>query len=113
LYNEEANEQNARDDKQRDNAAAVPSVGGTPPLQGKQEADNAWDEQDCSLKVHQLELFPEFQGRSTLLAFGEVEKEDDEGGGNSAKGQVDIEAPSPGQVVGEGTPHTRMSAVSK
>ena len=75
-------------------------------MEGKQEADNGGHE-DCGAVGVEFQdgLGPGCFSRSLALRVGEEEADDDHGDG--ADGQVDVEAPAPGDVVGEGAAEKR------
>jgi hypothetical protein len=88
-------------DEQADDARVVPGVVSAAPLQSEQQTNDGGNEDGGA---EQIELQNALHPR---LAVGivtglDVEEEEDDGHGNAAEGQVDVEAPSPGCVVGEG-----------
>jgi hypothetical protein len=101
LDREEADDEDAGDDQQGDDAAAFPGVLGAAPLEGEQQADDGGEEEGCALEVEFADLLRE--GGVDLCGLPlDGEEGDDEGGGYGAEGEVDVEAPAPGEVVGEG-----------
>lgn len=85
----------------RNDAAAFPGVLGAAPLEGEQQADDGGEEEGCALEVEFADLLRE--GGVDLCGLPlDGEEGDDEGGGYGAEGEVDVEAPAPGEVVGEG-----------
>lgn len=101
LDREEADDEEAGDDQQGDDAAALPGVLGAAPLEGEQQADDGGEEEGCAFEIEFADLLRE--GGVDLGGLPlDGEEGDDEGGSYGAEGEVDVEAPAPGEVVGEG-----------
>lgn len=102
LHSEETDNKETSDDQERDDAATLPLVLDATPLQGKEKADDGGEEQGSTLEIKLLDLFlPGSVDLGGLALDGE--EGDDEGGRYGTEGQVDVEAPSPSQVIGKGT----------
>jgi len=109
--NAEPDEQaHPKNDKVCDNATIRPSVLAATELQREKEADNRRDEEDgaedVELSSHSFEA-----GEIVFLAgrWRRLETEQDECHGNTTNGQVDVETPSPGDVVSERTSDQRAT----
>jgi hypothetical protein len=106
LDDDEADDQEDEDDKQSDYASALPLILAATPLQRKKQADDSRQEKRRTGKIELLKLL--FPCRLDLFAPPlDVQKRDDEGSRERTKGKVDIEAPSPGQLVCECSTHTK------
>lgn len=101
---DEANNQDDEKHKKSNDAAVVPFVFAATPLERKKQANDGGEESCGALQVelHDL-LLP--GGFNLLSAAGNREERNDEGGSYTSKRQVDVEAPSPSQVIGEGSTH--------
>lgn len=106
LDTNEASEEDASENKEGNDAAAVPGVHRTTPLESKKKADDTRNEEDGALQIKGEDLVLDGGLLEASLA-GEVEEENKEQGGNGTKGEVDVEAPSPGQAISEGAAHER------
>ena len=101
----EEQEADARDDEEGDDSAAGPGVGGAAPLQSDEQADDACEEEGGAEDVELREaLAPgEGAGSRVLVAVGDgCEEKEDDGEGDAADGEVDVEAPAPCHFCGEG-----------
>ena len=104
LHANKDDQQDAEQHEERDDAAVGPGVRGAAPLQREQQAHDGGHEDDGADGIELLEALPEADGRA-LLALGALEEEHDDAAGDGAERQVDVEAPAPGDVVGEGAAH--------
>lgn len=89
-------------DNEADDSAGVPGVRNTTVLNSKEEADSSRHDESNAWKIHLENLLSE----SGLLRDGVrrgLEEEEDEEGSDTANGEVDVEAPPPRNMVGEGT----------
>lgn len=100
LHKAKGNEKGNAQGKTGNDATTVPGVLEAAPLQGEQEADDAGDQQQGADGVELGELLAE--GQLGGLAVGQVEQKGNDHQGHAAEGQVDVEAPAPGDVGGEG-----------
>ena len=105
LNGEESNHQDAKDDKQGNDAAILPGVLGSTPLQRQQETDDGRNEHGCAEQVKRQDLLLQRQMLLGERRLGQLQKQDDEGDSDGPKRQVDVEAPAPADVVGEGSAH--------
>lgn len=103
LGGHERDEQHTEDDEQRDDSGVRPRVLHATPLQGQQEGDGGAYEEDSSNRVEFLDDGKEgFAALAAVAAavFQSKQKHDTDGR-DGAHGQVDIEAPAPGDLVCE------------
>lgn len=100
LYEDEDAEQDGGEDEQQDDAPVRPGILGAAPLKGEEQADDGWHEDCCSERVEALDALDEGVVVSDC-AFGVREEECDHEDSDRADGQVDPEAPAPGDLVGE------------
>lgn len=93
-------------DKETDDDGGVPSVGLTTVLDSENVGDGGAHHKDDADGVHLSDLLKE---RSLLGdgSAGSLEEEEDDTGRDTSDGKVDVEAPSPRDVVGEGTAQER------
>lgn len=89
-----------------DDRGAVPRLRVPSPLQRHDQSRDAAQDQDPADPVHPLRLRDERLERTVGLVGSErrggFEGEEDDGGCNASDRQVDVEAPPPSDVVGEG-----------
>lgn len=109
LNHEEANDEHTKDNKQANDAAILPGILGTTPLQSQQQRHNTGDEQEGTEQIERLDLLLEAQLALGNLGLRQAQEGNDECNGNTTKGQVNVEAPSPSDVIGKGTAHKRSS----
>lgn len=107
LDTDESSNENAEENKQGDDAAVAPGELGATPLQGEEEGDNTGDEEESTLKIERENLVLDGRLLESDLALGDLEEQNDEASSDGTKGQVNVEAPSPSQVVSESTAHER------
>lgn len=90
----------------------VPGVGNTAILHSKDVSDGGAHHQDNTERVHLQELFQEscLDGDSTL---GRLEEDQYNQGGETSDGEVDVETPSPADVVGECAAQKRTNDTGK
>lgn len=98
----EENRQQTETDEQTDDAGVVPGVLVASPLEGQEKTDNRRDEQ---AGTDEIQLFDALQDRlsGVLVRDGETEDEQDNRNRDTTDGQVNVEAPSPRDAVGEHT----------
>lgn len=102
LDRDEANEKQTGNDEQGDDAAVLPLVFAATPLQSKEQADDSREEQGSTFEIELFDLLDPGSVDLGCLTL-DLEERDDEGSGDGADRQVDVEAPSPGKMVSEGT----------
>lgn len=98
-------------DKETDDNGGVPSVGLATVLDSEDVGDGGAHHEDDADGVHLSDLLKE---RSLLGdgGAGSLEEEEDDTGRDTSDGKVDVEAPSPRDVVGEGTAQERADDTS-
>lgn len=102
----ETDDEEAEDDEEGDNAATSPSVLGASPLQRKQQAYDGRQEESGALEIELNKLL--LPGGLDLLSTTlDAQERDDECSCNCTKRQINIETPTPCEVVSEGTSHER------
>lgn len=109
LDGDESGNENSEEDEQSDDAAVAPGELGTTPLQSEEEADDTGDEEESTLKIEREDLVLDGRLLKSDLALGNLEEKNNEAGSDGTKGQVNVEAPSPSQVVSESAAHERTS----
>lgn len=99
----------AEANEEANDAGVAPCVVGAAPLEGEQEADNGGDEDGGTVEVKLTKT----GGEGHILGFGrvavDVDKEEDDDHGETTDGQIDVKAPAPGGMLGEGTAEERTS----
>ena len=99
---DEDENEDAKQDEAGNDTAIRPLLGSASPLHCQQVANDRGHQCECAGEVHLKKLL--FHSR--LLgpgSLGCLEEQEDNGGGDSADGQIDVEAPSPGEIVREDT----------
>lgn len=93
-------------DDEADDDGRVPGVGLAAVLDGEDVRDGGAHHEDDADGVHLSDLL---EKRSLLGdgGAGGLEEEEDDAGGDTSDGKVDVEAPSPRDVVGEGAAQER------
>lgn len=95
-------------DGQADDCGGVPGVGLAAVLKGEDVSDHAAHDQAAAYEIHLENLLAE-RGDDGLSLLGRVEEEQDDGGGDTADGQVDVETPPPRDMVGESATNERTN----
>ena len=105
------NEQNSKNDQKCDDAAVGPWVLRAAPLESEKQADDHRQEDDRAVDIELLDVLAPASVAKALCAglLGGVVEEHDEGDGHRADWEVDVEAPAPRELVGEGSSHKRTS----
>jgi hypothetical protein len=99
LEDAERYEGQTEDDEEGDDAAVRPGVGHVPPFESEQEADDGRDKDDGADGIEAPEggpprlLLPRVRFQS--------EEEQNPDGRHAAQRQIDVEAPAPGDQIGE------------
>ncbi len=109
LDGEEAGDQNAKNDKEGNDASIVPRVPRTTPLKRQQQGDDARDEEQSAFQIKGQKLLSKGQLLLGDLWCGELQEQNNEDAGDGTEGEVDVEAPAPADLVGKGTAHERAS----
>ena len=99
---DERNNQDTEDNKESNNSAVTPWVLRTSPLKSKKEANDGWKEGDSSWKIElsDASLPSDVLDCSTVWRF---EPDNNYGNGDSSNRKVNVETPSPADLVCEGT----------
>lgn len=106
LGSDEGGDQDTEEDEEGDDAWARPCIFRATPLQGEEDTDDSGDEDSGSDRIHRLEFL--LPGPLRLgLALGRLEKDGDDENGDGADWEVDVKAPSPTDMVGEGSTQKR------
>lgn len=82
----------------------VPGILGATPLKCEDHADDGRDQGQGTGKIEFFQLLP--PGGVLKGRFVPWDQEQDQDACYASEGEVDVEAPSPGQVLGEGAAHT-------
>lgn len=77
----------------------------TTPLQCEQQSDNTWNQYTSSQSIQLRELLCPWELGCVPVRHAEAHRNQDHG--HASKGQIDIEAPSPGDVGCKGTADQR------
>ena len=97
-----SNGENTEENEADDNAPTRPWILRAAPLKSKETTDDG-DNEDGSTGKVQLHGTGRPEGNALLgLAGWGMKEEENDGQGHGAQRKVDVEAPSPGNVVGEG-----------
>jgi hypothetical protein len=98
-------------DEETDDDGGVPGVGLATVLDSENVGDGGAHHEDDANGVHLSDLLKE---RSLLGdgSAGSLEEEEDDTGRDTSDGKVDVEAPSPRDVIGEGTAQERTDDTS-
>lgn len=99
-------------DQETDDNGRVPGVGNASVLHSQDEGDGGSHHQDDTERVHLSDLLRERRLDRHGIARS-LEEDEDDGGGDTTNRQVDVEAPSPGNVVGEGSSQQRSDDTGK
>lgn len=99
-------------DQQADDNGRVPGVGNAAVLHRQDEGHGGAHHQDDTQRVHLSDLLKERRLDRHGVA-GRLEEDEDDGRRDTSDGQVDVEAPSPGDVVGEGSAQQRSDDAGK
>src|ERR671920_1745414 len=97
LYGYEGGEQDAGDDEPNDDACGIPVVALTDPREREQQRDDRGRDGGGAEEIY---LHPQTPG-----ALVEHDRQSEQG--EHAEGQIDVEHPPPGEVVGDPTSHRR------
>ena len=97
---DEKNEDEEEADEGAYNWGGVPSFRLSTPLQGKDITNNSCHNGEGSWKVHLENLFLDGRLSWNSLCWG-LEEDEDNGGGDSSNWEVDVKAPSPGNLLGK------------
>ncbi|CAI4217741.1 unnamed protein product [Parascedosporium putredinis] len=100
LPDDEGDGDDEETDEGADDDGGAPGLGLATLFESEHEADDGAHDEGSADDVHVEELFAPSRGRGQGGARG-AEEEEDDGGGDAADGQVDVEAPTPGDAVGE------------
>ena len=95
-------EKHSREYEESDDACTFPCISGTTPLKSDIEAYNAWEEEGRANGVELLDPITE-----CLAVVGwawDMKDECRDGNDNGANGKIDVETPSPGDLVRKDTP---------
>lgn len=108
LESDKTDDGEAEENEQGNDAAVTPFVDDTTPLEGEQEADDGGHEDGSAERVEVLESNPErlLLALRLLLKLEEGEKTN---GRHGTNWKVDVETPSPCELLGEGSSHQRSS----
>lgn len=101
MDNDKENQHGAGADKKANDARVAPGIVGTTPLQSQEEADDGRDEDGAADEV---ELQNALKDGEALREFGvalDVDHPHDNGHGEAADGEINVEAPAPGDIVGK------------
>lgn len=99
-------------DQEADDNGRVPGVRNASVLHRQDEGDGGAHHQDDAERVH----LADFLNERRLDRHGvarRLEEDEDDGCGDTSNRQVDVEAPSPGDVVGEGSSQQRSDDTGK
>jgi hypothetical protein len=107
LDGDKADNEKGEDDKEGDDAAVTPGVLGPTPLQRKEQANDGWEEECCTFKIELLQLLLPC-GLDLLSTTLDVKERDDERSSEGSERQINVETPSPGEVIGEGSTHAKL-----
>lgn len=99
MHEHEGDEQGGEEGEEGDDAPVAPGVGAAAPLQGEEEAGDAGEEEEFAEEVEFGELL--FDGEAFVAGDGGFEEEGDNDYYDGADGEVDVEAPAPGDIGGE------------
>ena len=100
------NDEHYEEHQENDDAGVAPGVARAAPLQRQEQADDGGDEEGGADGVELPQLLLQRQVAAARDA-GRLEEEEDAGDGDGADGQVDVEAPTPADVIGEGSTEQR------
>jgi hypothetical protein len=108
LPQEERNEEHTKDDEEAVHGRVRPRLRVPAPLQRDEERRRHGHTENGANPVESKPLAPA-NAREVFVDWGglRLEEEGDEGDRDRADGEIDVEAPAPGDMVGEGTAHER------
>lgn len=97
----------AKANKQANNLGVAPSILRATPLQGQDETHNGGDEDGRAEEIDFENTLQDSHAQSGVRVAVDVQQEDDNEHGEAADGEVDVETPSPGDLLGEDTAEER------
>lgn len=89
--------------EETDDTRVVPGIFGTTPLQSKEQADDGRDEDGGASKVEFANAIHEGHVDSVRVVAVNMDEEEDDDHGEATDGEVDVETPTPGCVLGKCT----------
>lgn len=100
--NEDGNHE-TKADKEADDARVAPGIISTTPLQSKQKADDGRDEDGGTDEIEHADTLEKGHLAGLCRVTVNMDEEEDDDHGEATDGEVDVEAPTPGCVLGEDT----------
>lgn len=97
----------AEANEQANDLGVAPSILRATPLQSQDEAHNGGDEDCRAEEIDLKDALHDGHAQSVVRVAVDVQQEGDDEHGEAADGEVDVEAPSPGDLLGEGTAEER------
>lgn len=107
LHADKESDHGAGTDKESNDARVTPGIGGATPLQRQEKADDGRDEDGGADDVELENALDDGEAFGMLGVAIDVNGPHDNGHGDATNGEVNVEAPAPGDMVGKSAAEQR------